>query len=382
MKPLEGLLVLDFSQFLAGPYAALRLADLGAEVIKIENPDRGDICRHTYISNVDIDGDSSLFQAINRNKSSIAADLKCPDQKQRLHRLIARADVVIFNFRPGVAQRLGLDYEAVRTLNPGLVYGDITGYGKEGPWRGRPGQDLLVQATSGMAWLNGNADQPPLPVGLSIVDMMAGEHLTQGLLAALIRRGISGEGAYVEANMLESALDIQFEGFTAFLNDGHALPVRSAVNNANPYIGAPYGIYRTADGYLALAMAPVPALGQLLECPALETYTDPADWSGRRDEIKSILVEHLQTKQTAAWLAVLEANDIWCADVLDWTRLMEHEGFRALDMVQTVTRDSGVALETLRCPIRIDGQRYRSAKAAPKLNEHDPARIAALLGGA
>ena len=382
MKPLEGLLVLDFSQFLAGPYAALRLADLGAAAVKIENPNGGDICRHMYISNLDIDGDSSLFQAINRNKSSIALDLKAPEARGTLEALIKKADVMLMNFRPGVAARLGLDYDTVHALNPALVYGDITGYGKEGPWVKRPGQDLLVQSVSGMAWLNGDAQQPPMPVGLSIVDMMAGEHLIQGVLSALVRRGVSGEGAYVEVNMLESALDIQFEGFTAFLNDGHELPVRSSVNNANPYIAAPYGIYETADGYLALAMVPIPRLGELLECQPLLAYTDSADWSGKRDEIKGILVEHLKTRRTGDWLSVLEAADIWCADVLDWNRLMECEGFQALDMVQTVRRANGTALETLRCPIRIDGEVYKSEKAAPKLDEHDPAWLQNLLEAA
>lgn len=382
MKPLEGLLVLDFSQFLAGPYAALRLADLGADAVKIENPNGGDICRHMYISNLDIDGDSSLFQAINRNKSSIALDLKAPEARGTLEALIKKADVMLMNFRPGVAARLGLDYDTVHALNPALVYGDITGYGKEGPWVKRPGQDLLVQSVSGMAWLNGDAQQPPMPVGLSIVDMMAGEHLIQGVLSALVRRGVSGEGAYVEVNMLESALDIQFEGFTAFLNDGHELPVRSSVNNANPYIAAPYGIYETADGYLALAMVPIPRLGELLECQPLLAYTDSADWSGKRDEIKGILVEHLKTRRTGDWLSVLEAADIWCADVLDWNRLMECEGFQALDMVQTVRRANGTALETLRCPIRIDGEVYKSEKAAPKLDEHDPAWLQNLLEAA
>ena len=182
--------------------------------------------------------------------------------------------------------------------------------------------------------------------------------------------------------MLESALDIQFEGFTAFLNDGHELPVRSSVNNANPYIAAPYGIYETADGYLALAMVPIPRLGELLECQPLLAYTDSADWSGKRDEIKGILVEHLKTRRTGDWLSVLEAADIWCADVLDWNRLMECEGFQALDMVQTVRRANGTALETLRCPIRIDGEVYKSEKAAPKLDEHDPAWLQNLLEAA
>src|SRR6478672_10612469 len=141
-RPLDGLLVLDFSQFLAGPSAALRLADLGARVIKIERPGSGDLCRQLYISNLELDGDSTLFHSINRNKQSFAADLKNPDDLKRVKQLVERADVLIQNFRPGVIERLGLGYESVRTLNPRLVYGAVTGYGNHGAWRDKPGQDL------------------------------------------------------------------------------------------------------------------------------------------------------------------------------------------------------------------------------------------------
>src|ERR1700761_155666 len=145
MKPLEGLLVVDLSQFLSGPSASLRLADLGARVIKIERPGAGDLCRQLYISNLSLDGDSTLFHSINRNKQSYAADLKNPEDMARIRKLLARADVMIQNFRPGVMEKIGLGYDAVRQINPRLVYGEITGYGSSGPWRDKPGQDLLVQ---------------------------------------------------------------------------------------------------------------------------------------------------------------------------------------------------------------------------------------------
>ncbi|SPE39535.1 hypothetical protein SBA3_3270019 [Candidatus Sulfopaludibacter sp. SbA3] len=174
MRPLDGLLVLDFSQFLAGPSAALRLADLGARVIKIERPDGGDLCRRLYISNLELEGDSTLFHSINRNKESFAADLKNEEDRTRVLALVARADVLIQNFRPGVMERLGLDYGSLRERFPGLVYAEVTGYGATGPWRDKPGQDLLVQALSGLAWLNGDAGQPPLPFGLAVADMFAG----------------------------------------------------------------------------------------------------------------------------------------------------------------------------------------------------------------
>src|SRR5919202_5069914 len=228
--PLDGLLVLDFSQFLAGPSCALRLADLGARVIKIERPDVGDLCRQLYISNLELDGDSTLFHSINRNKQSFAANLKDPAGLERVKKLVARADVLIQNFRPGVIERLGLDYASVQELNPRLGYATLTGYGQEGPWRDKPGQDLLVQALSGLVWLNGDADQPPLPFGLAVADLVAGAHLAQGILACLVRRGITGAGGLVEASLLKSVLDCQFEVFTTFLNDGGKPPQRSAIN--------------------------------------------------------------------------------------------------------------------------------------------------------
>lgn len=377
-RPLAGLTVLDFSQFLAGPSAAMRLADLGARVIKIERPGAGELGRHLYISNLELDGDSTLFHSINRNKESFAADLKNPDDLAQVKSLIARADVLIQNFRPGVIERIGLGYEAVRALNPRLVYATVTGYGAAGPWRDKPGQDLLVQSLSGITWLSGDANQGPVPFGLAIADMLAGAHLVQGILACLVRRGVTGRGGLVEASLIESALDVQFEVLTTYLNDGGKLPHRSAVNNAHAYLAAPYGIYGTADGYLALAMMAIPRLGELLELDALTAYVDPKRWFTERDEIKRQLADHLATRTTAAWLALLEPADVWCADVLTWPRLFAHDGFQALAMTQTVRRANGASLVTTRCPIRIDGALLTSERGAPKVGE-DNAVISAEL---
>lgn len=368
-KPLEGLLVLDFSQFLSGPLAGLRLADLGARVIKIERPGSGDICRDLYISNLELDGDSTLFHSINRNKESFAANLKDPAELAQVKKLIEEADVLIQNFRPEATKRLGLHYEAVKEINPRLVYAEITGYGKEGPWKDKPGQDLLVQALSGLTWLNGDASQLPMPFGLSIADMMAGEQLVQGILACLVRRDIQGKGGHVEVSLLEAILDVQFEVLTTYLNDGGELPKRGQTNSAHAYLGAPYGIYATADGYLALAMGSVTELGKLLECAALERYTDPQTWFSMRDEIKCIIAEHLQLKTTSEWLNVLEPAGYGCAPVLTWERLLDHEGFQALNMIQEVYRANGVPLTTTRCPIRIGGKIFNSTKGSPKIGE-------------
>jgi crotonobetainyl-CoA:carnitine CoA-transferase CaiB-like acyl-CoA transferase len=368
---LAGLLVIDMSQFLSGPYASLRLNDLGARVIKIERPDGGDLCRRLYLSDTDIGGDSTLFHAINRNKESLALDLKNPDHLSALKKLIAEADVLIQNFRPGVIKRLGLDYEQVSAINPRLVYASITGFGDEGPWVNRPGQDLLAQARSGLMWLNGDEGQGPVPFGLAVADMMAGAAITQGILAALVRRSATDRGSLVETSLLEALIDIQFEVLTTHLNDGNRPPKRSSVNSAHAYLSAPYGVYRTADGYLALAMTPIGKLADVLGFRDLDRYRDdPESWFTARDEIKALLAGHLAAATTEHWLSLMDPADIWCATVLQWQDLLPHEGFRTLDILQTVERGDGVSVATTRSPIRVNGHRPPVSRAAPRLGEH------------
>ena len=376
MKPLDGITVLDLSQFLSAPSATLRLADLGARVIKVERPGTGDICRTMYISNCKIDGDSSLFHAINRNKESVALDLKDPATRPQLEKLIADADVMVVNYRPGVAARLGVDYETVAKINPSIVYGEVTGYGTTGPWVKKPGQDLLAQALSGICWLNGNADQPPTPLGLSVGDLFAGQHLAQGILAAILRSKREGIGAHIEVNLMKSLLDAQFEVFTTYLNDGQKPPVRSKVNNASAFIDAPYGIYETSDGFIAIAMGPIPHLGELIGCAALQTYTDPETWHTKRDEIKEVLAGHLATNTTGHWLSLLEPADIWCSDVFTWDKLMATDAFADLHMLQTVKRNNGTGIETTCCPIIIDGERPHGGPAAPTVGQDTEKYIA------
>ncbi len=364
-------MVLDFSQFLAGPSAAMRLADLGARVIKVERPDGGDLCRRLYISNLELDGDSTLFHSINRNKESYSANLKDPVDRKKIEQLIEKADVMIENFRPGIMKKLGLDFDKVQALNPRLVYASVTGYGKEGPWVTKPGQDLLAQSLSGLTWLTGNADSNPTPMGIAVADLFTGAHCVQGILACLVRRAVTGKGGYIEVNLMESILDLQFEVLTTHLNDGGKRPQRCEVNNAHAYLGAPYGVYATSDGYLSLAMGEVPHLGRLLNCSALEKYTDCKTWFTHRDEIKSVLVEHLKLETTAYWLAILDPADIWCAEVMSWEKLLEHEGFKSLDFIQTIHRENGVSISTTRCPIRVDGVILKSPQGSPKIGEHN-----------
>ncbi|GES44336.1 CoA transferase [Rhizobium dioscoreae] len=371
--PLAGLVVVDMSQFLSGPYCSLRLMDLGARVIKIERPGGGDLSRRLYLSD-DESGDSTIFHAINRSKESLAVDLKNERDMSALRKLVSKADVLIQNFRPGVIERLGLDYEAASKLNPRLVYCSISGYGEEGPWVGRPGQDLLAQSRSGVMWLNGDEGQGPVPFGLAIGDMLAGAAAAQGILAALVRRGVTGEGGLVETSLLEALVDLQVEVLSVHMNNGYKLPERSHVRSAHAYLSAPYGVYPAADGYLAIAMTPISKLADLLGIDELAAYRDhEKSWFTARDEIKALIAARIASRNVDDWLAILEPADIWCAKVLNWPELLGSEGFRVLDMLQTVGRDDGVSLRTTRLPIRIDGQRPKFERAAPHVGEHNAA---------
>lgn len=371
MNLLQDILVLDFSQFLSGPSASLRLADMGAQVIKIEKPGTGDICRELYVSDVMIEGESTIFHAINRNKQSYAADLKNPDDLLKVKHLIAKADVVLHNFRPGVMERIGLDYASVKQLNPSVVYAEISGYGHTGEWKELPGQDLLLQSVSGLTWLSNNNNEGPTPMGVAVVDILAGTHIAQGILAALYGRSVHGDGALVQVSMFESILDFQFEVLTCYYNDGRQLPVRGAVNSAHAYVAAPYGLYKTNDSYIALAMTDIPGLAVLLDCEPLKLFADRNDWFTRRDEIKKILADHLKGNSARHWLGILEKADIWCAPVLDYDDLVKEEGYRLLDMELSVTTSKGITVTTTRCPVKVDGQLLLSGKGAPRLGEHN-----------
>lgn len=288
-----------------------------------------------------------------------------------MQKLIARADVMVQNFRPGVMERLGLGHERVSGLNPKLVYAAVTGYGTAEAWRDRPGQDLLAQARSGIMWLSGNEGDPPTPMALAAADMLAGHNLCEGILACLVRRGITGRGGLVETSLIESILDFQFEVLTVHLNDGRKLPRRAAFRNAHAYLAAPYGVYDTADGHLALAMNHLPTLAELLGLPKLAKFSDSAAFQNR-DEIKNVIAARLREHTTQHWLKILDAADMWCAEVLDWPSLLESEAMRQLKMVQQLSGSEGDCdgILTTRCPVRLDGEMLTSNRFAPKVGEH------------
>ncbi|NVK33456.1 MAG: CoA transferase [Rhodobacteraceae bacterium] len=365
LLPLSGLKVLDFSQFLAGPYAALKLADLGAEVVKVEKAGTGDLSRYLYLTDVKVSGESTIFHAINRNKKSVAVNLKSEADKKALRELVKDADVMLQNFRPGVIDRLGFGYEDVKTLNPKIVYGSVTGYGSDGPWVDLPGQDLLAQARSGVMWLTGGQNDGPVAVGLPIADVLAGASLAHGILALLFRRERHGIGGCTETSLVEALADLQFEVLTTWFNDGNRRPQRSAQNPAHAYLAAPYGVYATSDGHMAIAMG---KLDLLAELTGLSGTTALLDAFTQRDTIKKELAARLVEGTTAQWQVKFEAADIWAAPVMDWEELQDSGVMETLDMTQEIHRD-GISMRTTRLPFKIDGERPASDRAAPKLGE-------------
>ena len=294
---------------------------------------------------------------------------------RRSKALIAKADVSDPELSPRRDRAAGarlcpLQAQSIR----GIVYASITGYGEDGPWAKLPGQDLLAQARSGLMWLNGDRDQGPVPFGLAIADLLAGSAIVQGVLAALVRRGRTGEGAHIETSLLEALVDFQFEVLTTYLNDGGRMPKRSEFRNAHAYLAAPYGVYET-QRRLACARHDAARQARDSHGPARDRRSLPPRRRLRASATRSSACSPttLQASPRAYWLARMQPADIWCAEVLDWPALFESEAFRRMDMLQTVVRGDGPPVHTTRSPIRVDGERERARSGAPRIGEHTAA---------
>ena len=334
--PLDGYVVVDLSHHLAGPYASQRLGDLGAKVIKVEPVGYGEWTRVRPIGNHWIGSVNTSVIAVNRNKESLSVNLKSPEGMEILHKLVERADVFLLNFRPVVAERLGVDYEAVRKIKDDIVYCSVTGFGEDGPYENRPGQDLLIQGFSGVAWNAGRRDDPPIPLGTFVADVTAGMNAATGILAALLHRERTGEGQKVAVNLLHSLIDVQLQEFTAFINSGQ-LYERGEELHAHPFINSPYGIHETKDGYIALSMAPYEKLAGALDCPELLAYTRWEDGQTHRDEIFRHTANALKKRTTREWIGHLDSLDVWCApingyaEVVNDPQVCHNKIFRAVE---------------------------------------------------
>jgi crotonobetainyl-CoA:carnitine CoA-transferase CaiB-like acyl-CoA transferase len=376
---LDGVRVLDASQMLAGPLCALRLGDLGADVLKIEPPGQGEWARTHGFANAELDGETTAFLALNRNKRSVAVNLKHPDGLEVLYDLARRSDVFIQNFRVGTAERLGVGYERLREVNPRLVYCSITGYGERGPHVARPGQDLVVQGYSGSMWAVGSDDDPPTPSALWAVDAMAAYQAAIGILAALHARAHTHEGQKVEVSLFGCVLDVQLQELVTFLNLGIA-PRRSGEWSAHALLPAPYGVYRTADGWLTLAMAPLHVLGEALDDDRLRAMTAWSDGVDRRDEVIRIVREIMPTRTTPEWIELLDRHKLWAGPVYMYSDLAEDPHVRETGMLTSVRHPTIGELRMPAAPIGLSATPAAIDRPPPLLAEHTREILSDLLG--
>jgi crotonobetainyl-CoA:carnitine CoA-transferase CaiB-like acyl-CoA transferase len=314
-KALSHITILDFSHLLQGPFATQLLADMGANVIKIERPGAGDLFRSMTFRNKWVgDGESPNFLAWNRNKRSVALNLKAPEARAVIMKMAETADVVVQNFRPGVMARLGYGYEDFRAVNPRIVYCSGSGYGDDGPYVDRPGQDMLIQGLTGIMAATGQADNPPTPVGSGFSDQVGAMNIVYGVLTALLWRERSGEGQEVKVNLLAGMLAHQNQEMVMAMNFDEDF-VRPNSGIGHPGMDAPFGVYPTSDGWVTIAMSPYRTLVGVLGNEELLKYDDPRTLFEERDTVWRAIAEETGRWTTAALIAALLEADIWCGEV-------------------------------------------------------------------
>ncbi len=379
MKPLDGIRVVDLSRVLAGPYATMLLADMGAEVIKVEEPDRGDDTRAWPPF---VGGEATYFMSVNRGKKSLTLNLKSGGGQTILRRLLESADVLLENFRPGTLERLGFGYNAVRVWNPRLVYCSISGFGESGPEASRPGYDLIVQGESGIMDLTGFPDGPPVKVGNSIADLAAGTMAAHGVVLALFARERSGGGQKVEIAMLEVMTALLTYQGQAYLATGTS-PRRRG--NEHPSI-VPYEVFRASDGYLTVGVANNSLWVRF--CQAVgrpELATDPRfDTEARRVEHRRALVPLLGdlfgTAPVSEWLTRLGRAGIPAGKIKSVGEALESDHLRARGAIVSVTHPTAGAMRMVGSPIRLHDSPGEPAMPAPRLGEHTGEILEKLLG--
>jgi crotonobetainyl-CoA:carnitine CoA-transferase CaiB-like acyl-CoA transferase len=351
---LKGVRVLSFNHFLMGPVGVQFLADLGADVIAVEPPD-GAFQRKWGGADKQVDGQTMLLLTGNRNKRSLTLDLKKPEAVAIARKLIATSDVITENFRPGVLDKLGLGYEDAKKIKPDIIFAAASGYGPDGPYLNRPGQDLLIQALSGLATITGSREQGPRAVGVSAVDHHGAALFAGGILAALVRKGRTGQGCRVDVSLLSAALDLQMESFTCYLNGERPDDVRQPGPIAGWYYGAPYGIYATRDGHIAISLGSLDVLGDALSLPADRRVPDKEAYR-RRDEASSAIADNVAQRTTAECIAIFEARGIWHARINDYADVVVDPQVAHNKSFQTVKGATGTPVTLVSHPVRYDGE--------------------------
>ncbi len=377
--PLAGFRVIDLSRFLAGPYCTMVLADLGADVIKIESPDGDDSRSFGPFVN----GESASFIQVNRGKRSVALDLKDPRGKELLLRLAAGADLVLESFRPGVASRLGVDYAAVRAVNPSVLYCSVSSYGQTGPYRDRPGFDIMAQSVSGVLRMTGHPDGRPAKVGFAVNDIAGGMTALQAILAAQLLRARTGEGQYIDVALVDSVLAWMVWEAGGLLAAG-AVPAPTGTRHR---LSAPYQAYRTADGYVSIAAFTNPHFRVVAEVAGApqwltdDRFATPLARIAHVDELEAEIEKVTADRTTAEWVAVLDAAGIAASPVLRYDEAMAAPQVAAREMIVEMDHPLMGPVRTLGQPAKYSLSRTGAYdKPAPWLGQHTRSVLVDALG--
>jgi crotonobetainyl-CoA:carnitine CoA-transferase CaiB-like acyl-CoA transferase len=380
--PLRGIKILDLTHGVAGPYAAMLLADLGADVWKVEKPGRGDPTRYMNVSSKFVDdipeGGGDYFLAVNRNKQSIAIDLQSDDGRAAALKLVASADVVVSSFRPGVMDRIGLSYEDCQAVNPGVVYASLSAYGEAGPLAHQPGMDVAVQARSGVMAITGNTGSDPIKPGASIADFGGGSHFTIAILAALVRRATTGEGGRVHVSLLDAMMSL-LSNYSVAVIDGEAKI--GPMGSGHPQL-VPFQAFPSQDGYIVIATGTNRLFRDL--CSVLgtpELATDPrfrtnVDRVGSRAELVELISEQTRQRSTVEWLEIFEESQIPCAPVNTLDEAFAEEQLAAQGMIIEVDHPVHGNIHVVAAPYTFDSGRPEVRLPPPRLGEHTASILA------
>jgi crotonobetainyl-CoA:carnitine CoA-transferase CaiB-like acyl-CoA transferase len=377
-KPLSGLRVIEFGQIVTAPYCSMLLADFGADVVKVENPDGGDGMREwpPIMQNGDSEERfSSNFASLNRNKRSLAADLKDPVQVERLRELCSVADVVIENFRPGVMERLGLGYESLRKRNRRLIYCSLTGYGQTGPYAKKGAFDVTVQAMSGMMSVTGEEDGPPVKCGVPVADFSAGLYAAYTALAAIMEGTRTGQGTHIDCSMLGCMLSISALQVSEYYGTGKA-PRR--LGSAHPR-NAPYQGFQSSDKPFAIAAGNDKLWGEVCEAVRMpELHKDPRFITQtlracNQRELAAILQVPFLARNAAEWLEEMDRRGVPCSPINDFADILADPHVREMGIVQDSELPNGVHTPTVVFPVRVKGYAFDSGTPPPRLGEHTEA---------
>lgn len=381
--PFTGTKVVSFAQLAQGPASVQLLADLGAEVIKVERPGTGSLERTYRLRN----GESLLFQMLHRNQKSLTLDLKSAEGKEIILKLVEHADVVVENFRPGVMDRLGLGYAELSAVNPGLVYLSASGFGPDGPYVSRPGQDLILQGLTGLASATAKRTDLPTPTGASVIDFHSAALNAFAMAAALLQRGKTGKGQHITTSLLDAAVHLQTENIFDCANG--IRKVRSTSGLASPGAEAPYGIYETLDGHLVLSDVSTTALADALDEPRIAEFSKQEAYT-RRDELHDIVAERMKQRSSADWLQHLLSKGIWCGPVQGYEELLDDPQFAHNQLLFESEHPRLGRLRNIRSPITMSGAptELHPRRMAPEVGQHtdevlsglglDASKIAAL----